>query len=111
MENIIGILVFTQQVVLDHKLRDGKQSDNAYCFWEMGRFPKRIMESEMDDEVRLYMAIKGQVKGYFVIHDCSEDLEFYSESWHSIENGEQLKPSQGFRYYTHTEVSADSSHD
>ena len=101
MSGIIGILIFTNQKVLEHKLRDGKQSDNAYCFWEMGRFPKRILESQAGDEVRLYMAIKGQVKGYFIIHDCCGDLEFYSESWTEIKNGEQLKPSQGFRYYVH----------
>jgi len=104
MGKIVGILVFTNQGVLDHKLRDGKASEEKYCFWEMGRFPKKIRDAEYDDDVRLYIAIKGQVKGYFKIHDWDEDLEFYSESWHLIDNGEQLKPSQGFRYYTHKEV-------
>ena len=111
MEKIVGILIFTNQEVLDHKLRDGKSSEGNYCFWEMGRFPKRIEEAEGQAEIRLYIAIKGKVKGYFIVHDWEGDLEFYSESWHPIDDGEQLKPSQGFRYYTHMEVKPNSSHD
>jgi len=75
----------------------------------MGRFPKLIRDAESPVEIRLYMAIKGQVKGYFVIHEWIDDLEFYSEAWNIIENGEQLKPSQGFRYYIHKEVKSNSS--
>jgi len=101
MKNVIGILIFTNQDVLDHKLKDGKESNDCYCYWEMGRFPKRFIDSNETDELRLYMAIKGQVKGYFIIHDYDDTLMFYSESWHIIKDGEQLKPSQGFRYYIH----------
>lgn len=102
---MIGILVFTNQKVLDHKLRDGKNSENRWCFWEMKRFPKKIKEmTDYEEEIRLYFAIKGKVKGYFIIHDLDDGagtLDFYSESWHPIKDGEQLKPSQGFRYYNH----------
>jgi len=103
MKKIIGILVFTNQGVLNHKLTDGKRSMNMFCFWEMKRFPKRLREEEYD-EARLYLAVGGQIKGYFEIDDIdlNDDggrLEFFSEDWHPIENGKILKPSQGFRYY------------
>lgn len=108
MSKSLGILVFTNEKILEHKKRDGKQSDNNWCFWEMNRFPKRFIEAN-DEELRLYMAIKGEVKGYFVIHDLDYEgnpsdggtLDFYSDSWKEVKGGEQLKPSQGYRYYLH----------
>jgi len=100
---MIGILVFTQKDVLMHKLQDGKIDDDRYCYWEMGRFPKRLDDAE-DEEVRLYIAVKGIVRGYFEVFGWDRleqggELHFHSDSWHYIADGEQLKPSQGFRYY------------
>ena len=98
MENI-GILVFTNQKVLEHKKRDGKLSEGNYCYWKTSRFPKRFLENP-NAEKRIYFAVKGQVKGYFIIHSCEEgELQFFSESWTEIKNGEKLKPSWGWRYY------------
>lgn len=144
-----GILVFTQEDVLKHKLKDGKKTDYAYCYWEIAKYPKRFDEeinsiclsksprvgysSEkllgcasyalMDDgygtgnlidvrefDLRLYIAVKGQVKGYFQLtaidkvegerfDDEYHKLRFHSEDWIEIKDGEQLKPSQGWRYY------------
>lgn len=136
-----GILVFTRDEVLQHKLKDGKRKDNSYCFWEITRFPKqfdKVIEKmsindsktvlDIDDYIfddgdgylkiidvskfdfRLYIAVKGKVQGYFKIltidKDESNDLEkhelrFHSEDWVEIKKGEQLKPSQGWRYYLH----------
>lgn len=131
---ILGILVCNSQKVLDHKMNDGKRADGNYCFWEMPRFPKRILtlvENQLnqfqpdqptpapnddwryseDDvffpenvEVRLYFAVSGQVKGYFVSEalgkqDVVYELRFYSESWTPIKEYIQIKPSQGFRYF------------
>jgi len=133
MKEVIGILVCNSQAVLDHKLRDGKLSDGNYCYWEMDRFPQRMLdiifavgtgvvsesakapsgyeedESEFQFpetvEARLYFAVKGEVKGYFVPYAVGEqgeeyELRFYSESWHPIEPI-KIKPSQGFRYFNH----------
>ena len=145
-----GILVFTNEDVLKHKLKDGKKDKYAYCYWEMSRFPKRfdeeinsisisksprvsyssekllgcasfaIMDSceESGDypfdvrkfDLRLYIAIKGKVRGYFHLTAIDKDtsdspeyhrLRFHSDDWIPIENGDKLKPSQGFRYYIH----------
>jgi len=106
--NTIGILVFTNRGVLEHKKKDGKRNENRWCYWEMSKFPKKFMASRVE-ELRLYMAIGGQVKGYFIIHDLDYGsrpsdggtVDFYSESWNPIQDGETLKPSQGWRYYTY----------
>ncbi len=106
----IGILVFTQQDVLDHKVN----FTDGYCYWVMKRLPKRMMDTLLDEpekEYRLYMAVKGIVQGYFTISDFYDraplegELIFYHDGWHPIENGEVLKPHQGFQYYLHDEGS------
>ena len=107
----VGILVCNSQKVLDHKLRDGKKSESAYCYWEMPRFPKRLLEITMlettgvisesarapgfgwygeDDidfpetvEVRLYFAVKGRVLGYFVCKAMGECDGKYELRFHS----------------------------
>ena len=95
-KNVIGILVCNSIEVLRHKLNDGKKSENKYCYWQIGNFPKRIYEicEEIHNEnvfsesakapqtdwiydnedilfpenieVRLYFAVQGLVFGYFV---------------------------------------------
>lgn len=101
---MIGILVFTNKQVLDHKLKDGRRKSSMFCFWKMKRFPRKI-EENINEEIRLYMAIKGKIQGYFLIDDFdiyengSGQLNFHSEEWHPIKDGEELKPSQGWRYY------------
>jgi hypothetical protein len=133
--DIIGILVCNSQQVLDHKKNDGKKSEQKYCYWEMSRFPKVFSDllpevfrpTRRDEpckalqtgwiydfndillpddlEVRLYFAIDGWVKGYFVCraigiaaHSKASELRFFSESWTSIKPI-PIKPSQGFRYF------------
>ena len=113
-------MVFVNQETLNHKKRDGKKSNKEYCYWETKKLPKKFTEVlnlsesprvaydtepiELTQEFAIYMAINGKVKGYFIIHDlldrgdCSW-LCFYSESFVEIEDGETLKPSQGWRYY------------
>ena len=125
-----GILVFTHDDVLKHKLKDGKKKDFKYCYWEISKFPKQFDKEIMKTanyvidetaykseslfdvkyfDLRLYLAIKGQVKGYFHLFEIEKNhsdcykhkLRFYSEDWVDIKNGDQLKPSQGWRYYKH----------
>lgn len=91
-----GILVFTSEEVMIHKLSDGKRSEGRYCFWTLARMPLQ----EID---RLYFAIRGQVKGYFKIHEIAKadkELRFYSESWIPIPDGETLEANRGWRYYS-----------
>ena len=122
MKENIGILVCNSQKVLDHKLRDGKKSEGAYCYWEMSRFPKRILErvfpeslgtvSESakapafgyygeddidfaDFEVRLYFAVHGQVLGYFVSKAIGERDGKYELRFHS----ESWTPIKSIRVY------------
>lgn len=103
MSKITGILVFTQKDVLEHKIRDGKCSEDRYCYWTTKRFPTRFLD-DLNAESRLYFAIDKQVKGYFVITQFyDQELRFCSEDWVSVENGEILKPSQGWRYYLHNQ--------
>jgi len=103
MNRTTGILVFTQQSVLDHKLRDGKCSENRYCYWTTKRFPTKFL-GDIEAEHRLYFAINKQVKGYFIINGLfDQELRFCAENWFPIENGEILKSSQGWRYYLHPE--------
>lgn len=104
--NVKGILVFTTQAILDHKLRDGFADNDSYCFWDTRRFPADF--ADYRNERRLYIAINGQVKGYFIIDSLSNGdsprvcrMIFHSESWVEIANGEQFSPSQGWRYYLH----------
>lgn len=107
--NINGILVFTTFDVLEHKQRDGLMKEDNYCYWDTRRFPTKLGNHR--DERRLYMAVNGQVKGYFIIESLTNGDEpgvcriiFHSESWVEIANGEQLVPSQGWRYYIHEQV-------
>jgi len=138
---VIGILVCNSEKVLKHKQQDGKRRNGAYCYWDMKRFPQRIGElvypsestgaySEAakaprtswtyskddvdfpeDVEVRLYFAVGGVVRGYFVSRamgerDRVEELRFHSESWHPVIRFPpiRIKPSQGFRYFNHEEA-------
>ena len=122
-----GILIFTDEMTLAHKQDDGLKSEDNYCYWGTMRPPKRFVERlqqsprvAMDDSFMyelitkfpIYFAIKGKVRGYFIIdkieagdYDDFQDkvsnfhLIFYSESWKKIKDGEVLKPSQGWRYY------------
>jgi hypothetical protein len=119
MKDVIGILVCNSQKVLDHKLKDGKKSEHCYCFWNMTRFPRRILQrvfpesigavSEAakapgfgwyaeddigvpeDFEVHLYFAVKGQVLGYFVCKAMGERHRTQELRFHS-ESWTPIKP-------------------
>lgn len=58
-------------------------------------------------EVRLYFAVKGTVRGYFICRAMANDtpkvLRFWSEDWRSIPPV-KIKPSQGFKYFNHEEL-------
>ncbi len=124
-----GILVFTDDKTLKHKKLDGREDEGEYCFWETNKIPKEFVETlnlsksprvsfeqssyAILKEFPIYIAIKGKVKGYFIIHDVEDGDEhdcwliFYSESFVEIKDGEQLKPSQGWRYYPKKDASSE----
>lgn len=94
---MVGIIVFTNEEILNHKKTDGLKEIGCYCFWKMRKIPKKKID-------KIYFAIKGQIKGYFKVFQTIKyekylELRFHSESWKSIRNGKKLKPSQGWRYY------------
>lgn len=116
-----GILIFTDKWTLEHKKRDGLKSEGGGCYWETARKPKKFIKETLtikgqdyDEYIikrfPLYFAINGKIKGYFIIHEITDSeeyknkvwLEFHSESWKEIKDGEVLKPSQGWRYYPKT---------
>ena len=127
----IGILVCQSEEVLQHKLEDGKEADEKYCYWEFSRFPRiireaiqisreaaydgrysgsaRLFDGYYDEDdlvfegfiVRLYFAVKGMVRGWFVSRACNKEmteLRFHSEDWFPLKKEVKIKPSQGFRY-------------
>lgn len=117
------IAVYTAPEVIEHKQRDGRESDGSYCFWRFGRVPELIRsrvhyrigdepapapgfdfapdEVGLDEEIRLYFATKGAIKGYFVCNATSPDMKelwFFSETWRPIAPIPQ-RPFQGFKYF------------
>ena len=108
-----GILVFMRPEGLEHKKRDGKTSEEAVCYWHTSKIPKKFVSRPvpdfveyLDKEFKLYVALRpeGKVFGYFNVVDIDSkhdgiELWFHSESWTPIENGEIVKPSQGWRYW------------
>ena len=108
--NEVKLLVFTSQEVLNHKLKDGLKEDHAWCYWTFRSMPIQIdLQEKIVQDIELYVAVKGKVRGFFKIHNLEFninmnegrelELEFFSDSWMPIEDGQQLKPSQGWRYY------------
>jgi hypothetical protein len=118
--------VYCRKEVLEHKKRDGKESDERYCYWTS------TTRADINDGDRLWFASEGRWQGFFTvkraflmldgedqnhgyspsesanpmpspvdandvtIHDGME-LRFHSESWTSIDGGPR-KPFQGFTY-------------
>lgn len=121
-----GILVFTNESTLEHKKRDGFKP--GYCYWVTAKIPKKFIEYinwsksprkpfdelewDLMQDFPIYIAIKGIVRGYFIVHliDFAEEdehkyeLQFYSDSFKEVKHGEKLKPSQGWRYYPKVEA-------
>ena len=105
MEPHIGILAFTTQDTISHKIKNGKHVNGHYAWWRTSNIPTLFTAPEnKDSERRLYLATDGTVRGYFIIHNTHQiDLLFDGDSWTPIKNGEQLTPSQGWRYYNEEE--------
>lgn len=110
-KKIVGILVFTTEDTYRHKLKD------THCYWQMKNLPKKIRENvDTDDqltfypliEIRLYMAVKEIVMGYFLFGEIIDMQGYYhcyikDGSWHPIPDGEKKNRHQGFEYYLHKE--------
>jgi hypothetical protein len=102
---MVDILIYTNPNVLNHKIEDNLDP-SLEIFWEFAREPRR-----RDEVKKIYFATKGKVRGFFKVVNFSnipvEDIHgrvwdgsiVFMENWHPIENGEEVKPSQGWRYY------------
>jgi len=94
------IIIYTTADKLLHKqgkLPDDEDwAESGFYYWRLQSLPKRLGDSE-----RIYFAVKGYIRGYFLIRDVDDtdgcDIEFDSESWVAIEPI-QTKSFQGFKY-------------
>jgi hypothetical protein len=83
--------VYCRKEVLEHKRRDGKESDGFECYWEFAQLPN------VEGADRFWFASEGRWQGFFMVKDVTDVLTFDSESWTSIDGGPR-KPFQGFTY-------------
>lgn len=95
------IIIYTTADKLLHKqgkLPDDEDwAESGFYYWRFSNTPKRINNSK-----RIYFAVKGYIRGYFLIRDveddgCGCDVEFDSETWKDIEPI-KTKSFQGFKY-------------
>ncbi len=95
-----GVLVFTTEETLRQKQKEGRRDDGRFAYWSFGiYFPTKLIKIEAK-KIRLYVATQGKVRGYFKIDVVNPpDLEFYSEDWIEIKNGEKIKPTKIWKYY------------
>ena len=97
---MVNIIIYTTADKLLHKqgkLPDDEDwSESGFYYWRLNKTPKRISHSG-----RIYFAVKGYIRGYFLIRDVDDsdgcDIEFDSESWKDIEPI-KTKSFQGFKY-------------
>ena len=100
-------IVYTMPDTLEHKKRDGRMNAHKFCYWGLKNYPSRLSELEDNDfefdDVRIYFATKGFIRGYFVLRDVghinhdSNEVTWYSESWKDIPPI-PIKHFQGFKY-------------
>jgi hypothetical protein len=104
-KEIKGILLFCSPECLEHKKRDGIGSEGNYCYWTTRKYPTTIAKGEFKAD-RIYFAVRGKVKGYFIMNDIKQidddtwEFRWFSETWVDIEDGKCFKLSQGWRHYT-----------
>lgn len=100
-EQNVDIGVYTTEMTLEHKKRDGMEAEDESCFWTTRHpHPERI--------ARLWIATNKFWRGYFVIFGHNYDIEtegkgvheiyFHSESWHPLKKPIPRKQFQGFTY-------------
>lgn len=79
------IIIYIRPEVPEHKL---KLSD---CWWDLPTIPGR----EFADESLLYVAVKGQIIGSFMMDRMDENrVEFYAGSWELLKEPKPQKPFQ-----------------
>lgn len=104
----MDIVICTNSEVLEHKKGRG------LYFWAMRRFPKRLLENEIEDDTqpcakspvdtygKIYFAVKGFVVGYFemieVNEESNETIVWSGNSWTLLEKPILCKSFRGFRY-------------
>lgn len=108
-EDVINadFIVYTMPEILEHKKCDGMMNARKFCYWTLKNYPSRL--SNLEDkglkfnDVRIYFATKGFIRGYFILRDVgginhdSNEVTWYSESWRDIDPI-PIKHFQGFKY-------------
>jgi len=93
----MDIVIYTNPEILLEK-----RKPDHIRYWRMSRFPKKFKERD-----RIYFAIKGEVKGYFICDeyspgfDTDENIVWQSNSWVQLEcirDDYFCEPFRGFRY-------------
>jgi len=97
------IIIYTTGDKLLHKqgkLPDDEDwAESGFYYWHLRGTPKRLKEGE-----KIYFAVKGYIRGYFIVLDIDDydecEIEFDSRSWKSIKTNDLIacKPFQGFKY-------------
>ena len=93
----MDIVIYTSVETLVHK--KGLNEPYSHFFWSLSRRPKNF---EAGDKV--FFAVKGEVKGYFISDDIGTGTEHRTEitwakdTWKDLEKPIPTKPFRGFRY-------------
>ena len=97
-----SIIIYTTGDKLLHKQGklpdDDDFSEEGRYYWHLSRTPKKLDEND-----KIYFAVKGYVRGYFKIEDIEEDddgcdITFHSNSWIDILPQVEVTHFQGFKY-------------
>lgn len=83
-----SIIIYTTQEVLEHKKKDGLKGD--YCYWTFKNKPQKLQRGD-----KVYFAIKGNIVGYFRIHDiCGNRKEVSPPNYYSEEKGKLISQEE-----------------
>jgi len=100
---MVGIIIYTTGEKLLHKQGklpdDDDWAEDGYYYWHLRGVPRKLKVGD-----RIYFAVKGYIRGYFIVEDIDDsdecEIEFDSTSWKDIKPNDQLscKSFQGFKY-------------
>ncbi len=103
-----SIIIYTTKEKLLHKQdklkNDEDKSDCGTYYWDFQALPKRLNEED-----KLYFAVKGFIVGYFLIQEIlpygesyaevpDNSIIFQSKTWVDLKEPIPTKSFQGFKY-------------
>ena len=100
---MVSIIIYTTGEKLLHKQGklpdDGDWAEDGFYYWHLRGVPRKLKVGN-----KIYFAVKGYIRGYFIVEDIDDfdecEIEFDSTSWKDIKPNDQLpsKSFQGFKY-------------